>query len=254
MLADAVSMKKRSDYAVVTPYYKESRAVIEKCIASVVAQTVPADHFVIADGFAQDWIDTKGVRHLKLDTGHEDFGNTPRGIGALLAASEQYRGIAFLDADCWLDANHIELCLRVAGNDPIDFVVAQRRMIAPDGAVLSVPEEPEHVDTNCFFLFEGAFHTLHHWVLQPKPMAALDDRVIWYMLKHQSLNWRRTETETVNYLCLWRNAYLMLGLDPPENAKPNSDWNVIPTYLASLDTRGLEILRRKTGIAFRKKT
>ncbi len=252
MLADAASMKKRSDYAVVTPYYKESRDTIEKCIASVAAQTVAADHFLVADGFAQDWIDTREVRHFKLDTGHADFGNTPRGIGALLAASEQYHGIAFLDADCWLDANHVELCRRTAGNDPIDFVIANRRMVAPDGTVLAVPEEPDHVDTNCLFLLEGAFHTLHHWVLQPRVMAPLDDRVIWTMLKGQGLNWRRTAAVTVNYFCLWRNVYVALGLEPPVGAKP-AIGNPIPAYLASLDARGLEILRRRTGITFKPK-
>lgn len=185
-------------------------------------KTVPADHFLVADGFAQDWIDTCAVRHFKLDTGHADFGNTPRGIGALLAASEQYRGIGFLDADCWLDANHIELCRRAAGNDPIDFVVANRRMGAPDGTVLAVAEEPDHVDTNCLSLFEGAFHTLHHWVLQPRAMAPLDDRIIWHMLKDQGLNWQRTEAITVNYLFLWRNLYTILGLAPPAGATPPS--------------------------------
>ena len=246
-------MKKRSQYAVVTPYYKESRGLLEKCIGSVAAQTVAADHFLIADGFPQDWIDARDVRHLRLDTCHADCGNTPRGIGALLAASAQYRGIAFLDADCWLEANHIELCLRAAGDRPMDFVVAQRRMLDPDGAVLALPEEPDHVDTNCYFLFEGAYHTLHHWVLQPKAMAPLDDRVIWFMLRRQRLNWCRTDAVTVNYLCLYRSAYEGLGLPAPEAAKSSPDWNRIPEYLASLDDRGLELVRRKTGISFQRK-
>lgn len=246
-------MRKRSHYAVVTPYYKESRDLLEKCIASVAAQTVAADHFLVADGFAQDWIDDRDVRHLRLDTAHADFGNTPRGLGALLAASEQYRGIAFLDADCWLDADHIEQCLRAAGDRPMDFVVAQRRMVAPDGTVLALTEEADHVDTNCYFLFEGAYHTLHHWVLQPKAMASLDDRVIWLLLKGLGLSWCQTNSTTVNYLCLWRNMYEALGLTPPEQAKPPIDGQQMVDYLASLDDRGLELVRRKTGITFQRK-
>ena len=36
-------------FAIVTPYYREPRATLERCIASVRAQTVGCDHFLIAD-------------------------------------------------------------------------------------------------------------------------------------------------------------------------------------------------------------
>ena len=93
--------------AVVTPYYKEPRGWIERCIASVAAQTHACDHFLVADGHAQDWIDGAGVRHLRLDRGHGDYGNTPRALGALLAVSEGYDAIAFLDADNWYAPEHV---------------------------------------------------------------------------------------------------------------------------------------------------
>jgi hypothetical protein len=73
-------------YAIVTPYYKEDAGLLRRCIASVKAQSVPTDHFMVADGYAQPWIDETGVRHVKLDRSHGDFGNTPRGLGGLLAA------------------------------------------------------------------------------------------------------------------------------------------------------------------------
>jgi cellulose synthase/poly-beta-1,6-N-acetylglucosamine synthase-like glycosyltransferase len=47
-------------YAIITPYYKEERRLIERCMASVRKQTVPTDHFLIADGHPQDWIDGAG--------------------------------------------------------------------------------------------------------------------------------------------------------------------------------------------------
>jgi hypothetical protein len=41
-------------------------------------------------------------------------GRTPldqtRGVGALLAISEGYKGIGFLDADNWYDRDHVERC------------------------------------------------------------------------------------------------------------------------------------------------
>ncbi|MCU0940002.1 MAG: tetratricopeptide repeat protein, partial [Burkholderiaceae bacterium] len=97
--------------AVVTPYYKERRAWLERCIASVKAQDYPVTHYMVADGFAQDWIDHSGVRHLKLDQGHADFGNTPRAIGAQLAVSEGFDAVCFLDADNWFAPDHVSRCL-----------------------------------------------------------------------------------------------------------------------------------------------
>src|SRR5260221_12772714 len=114
-------------FAIVTPYYQEPRATLERCIASVRAQTVGCDHFLIADGFPQTWIDEAQARHISLDQAHKDYGHVARGIGALLAVSEAYDGIGFLDADNWLDENHVAACVR-AGSGGADLGIAKRRL------------------------------------------------------------------------------------------------------------------------------
>jgi hypothetical protein len=81
-------MSDNARYAIVTPYYKEDKFLIARCINSVRRQTDPTDHFVVADGFSQAWIDDASVRHLKPGRGHGDFGNSPRGAGALIAIAE----------------------------------------------------------------------------------------------------------------------------------------------------------------------
>jgi hypothetical protein len=50
-------MSENAHYAVITRYYKEERRVLERCIDSVRKQTFRTDHFLVADGFPQDWID-----------------------------------------------------------------------------------------------------------------------------------------------------------------------------------------------------
>src|SRR5574337_2079445 len=104
--------------AVVTPYFKEPAATLARCIDSVRKQHADREigeiaHILVADGHPQHWIDDLSVRHLKLDRAHGDFGNTPRSIGAQLAASEGYDAIAFLDADNWLDPDHVAACVAV---------------------------------------------------------------------------------------------------------------------------------------------
>jgi cellulose synthase/poly-beta-1,6-N-acetylglucosamine synthase-like glycosyltransferase len=100
--------------AVITPYYKESRAWLERCLDSVAAQSHPCTHIVVADGHPQDWIDERPVRHLRLDRPHADYGDTPRALGGLMAANEGFDAICFLDADNWYGRHHVLSCLRLA--------------------------------------------------------------------------------------------------------------------------------------------
>jgi len=92
--------------AYITPYFKEDADILERCIRSVQAQTIKADHFLISDGYQQDWVANRVARHIPLGKSHGDYGNTPRGIGAQLAVSEGYDAIGFLDADNWIDPEH----------------------------------------------------------------------------------------------------------------------------------------------------
>ncbi len=108
----------RTKPLIVTAYYKEDRAVLEHCISSVRAQTEPADHLLVADGHPQDWIDDLPVRHIRLDRAHCDYGNTPRVVGAMLGISEGYGGIGFLDADNWIESDHIATCQEAARLTP----------------------------------------------------------------------------------------------------------------------------------------
>src|SRR5262249_43084985 len=126
-------MPSHKRYAMITPYHKESRHLLQRAINSVKNQTVPTDHFLIADGFAQEWIDGEGVRHVKIDREHGYGGRTPRGVGALIAIAEEYDGIGMLDADNWLDSDHVQTCIEAAdsydgGANQCDYVIAQWRL------------------------------------------------------------------------------------------------------------------------------
>ena len=239
--------------AVVTPYFKEDRFLIERCINSVKNQTVNCEHFLVSDGIPQEWINDSGVRHIKLDRNYDDYGNTPRGIGSQLAISENCEAIALLDADNWFDADHIETCLRAASRrtgDPFDcdYVIARRRFIKPDGDILPHPEERNHVDTNCLFYLKGALHMLPYWNLMPRHLAGICDRVIYWNLRGRKLKFDVTDKVTVNYLTLWESMYLTLNHDVPENAKPNIDVASIINWYKSLSDREKFFVFKTTGL------
>ena len=240
--------------AIVTPYHRESRAWLERCLDSVRRQTVPCEHLVVADGHPQDWIDGAGVRHLRLDRAHGDYGNTPRSIGAQLALSEGYDAIAFLDADNWYEADHVQLCLAAADASGADFVAAQRWWVREDGSHLPYQAGEDrsgaHVDTSCFFLLFGAFHAVARWLMMPKPMAVVGDRAFLASLRTDGLRGAMTPRPTVNYLCTWRNIYEEIGETPPPTAK-----DLVTTGLhrwaARLQPDDLQAVRRLAGCDLR---
>jgi hypothetical protein len=222
-------------------------------MASVRAQTVATDHLLVADGHAQDWIDAEPVRHLKLDRAHGDYGNTPRGIAALLAASEGHPAILLLDADNWLEAEHVQCCLQVAASTPgTDYVAARRNFRRPDGSLMPIEEAPGpgFIDTSCYAFFPGSYHTLGLWALMPRQMSAGGDRVFAVILGKAGLSGIAiTGRATVNYHCLWEAYYRGIGEVPPAEAKPTIDATALFEWWRQLGTREREILRRIVDIS-----
>jgi hypothetical protein len=244
-------MSASARYAIITPYYKEDRSLIERCITSVRNQSIRADHFVIADGFSQAWIDDAGVRHFKLDRNHGDFGNTPRGVGALIAIGEEYSAIGLLDADNWLEPNHIEACLAAAHTSPTpcDYVIARRTLRRLDETIIPLPENPLFIDTNCFFFLRGSFSVTPYWATMPKRLAPLSDQYFTQMIRRLPYTYASVSRPTVNYHCLWEVVYHWIGETPPPEAKPNIDEVAkVDNWLRSLDRRELEIASRLTGV------
>lgn len=228
-------MEKSARFAIVTPYYKETRAVLQRCVDSVAGQSVPTDHILVADGFPQGWLDSAKVRHLKLDAAHGDYGNVARGLGGKLAVAEGYEGIGFLDADNWIDPGHVEACVEAGEAAHADIVVAQRRLVRLDESVMDIPEEEGHVDTNCYWLRPSAFSLLPYWVTMPVELAPLADRVFYRTVQERNLRLAHVARQTVNYTCLYQICYEMLGETPPPECKPPVDPLPVYRWLVSLN-------------------
>jgi hypothetical protein len=229
-------------YCVVTPYFREDRATLSRCIDSVRGLTVAADHILVADGHPKPWMDDAPVRHVTLDRPHADYGDFARGAGALMAVAEVYDGILFLDADNWFEPDHLETCLAAARQAPdCAFVAAQRKLIRPNGTRIPgrLEEQPQedHVDTNCYLLLPSVYHLVHRWCTIPRELALIGDRLFYKALRQEGLPFAVAPRPTVNYLCLFREIYLLNGETPPPEAKPN----VQPAHLQRwLDARSPE--------------
>lgn len=244
--------------AIITPYFKESRQTLLRCVESVRAQKISPQvdevvHVLVSDGHPQDWIDEMGLRHIRLGCSHGDYGNTPRSIGALLSASEGFDAICFLDADNWFDPEHVESCVDVLyrAAEPVDYVVARRRMVRDDGSIMPVVAGDDvgfrHVDTSCYFLSWSAFQTLGIWAVMPKPLSVVGDRVYRLALHQAGLKFAAVDVPTVNYLCTWSSFFNAIGEVPPPYAKSDVDVTRVIRWWGGLDDRSKMVVQRLTG-------
>jgi glycosyltransferase involved in cell wall biosynthesis len=240
---------------VITPYYQEPRELIERCLASVRAQTVCVDHLLVADGFSQPWLEEAPVRHIKLDRAHGDYGNAARGAAALLAVAEQYDAIAFLDADNQYRPTHIEACLAASRAAPAaPYVVATRDYVRPDGSVMPLLQtedlpQGDHVDTNCYLLLPPTYPLLHHWCATPREFAAVGDRLFRLVLKSRlAAPAIVVGAPTVKYLCLFESLYRAIGETPPSGAKAGVDWRPAIDWLKRLSPENRAAVDRLTGL------
>jgi glycosyltransferase involved in cell wall biosynthesis len=244
--------EQRPRYVFITPYHKEARDCLERCIASVKQQTIRADHIVVSDGFPQDWLDQANVRHMRLDRAHGDHGNTPRSIGSLMAVAEGYDGIGLLDADCWLEPDHLEHCLVQAekvGFETCGLVITSRTLRRLDQSVIDVADEPPtvHGDTNCFFFLPPSFGVLPIWALMPRELSSICDRVFVLALRTRNLVSALTTKTTVNYTYTYAPLYRSLGEVPPRPIKENPDHRAIAAWIDALPPKRLELINQRLG-------
>jgi hypothetical protein len=243
-------------YAFVTPYYKETQVCLERCIASVKRQTVRADHILIADGFPQNWLDQMSIRHLRLDRSHRDFGNTPRGVGSLMAAAEGYEGIGLLDADCWLEPDHLEHCLAQAkdvGFDECGFVVTSRTLRRPDESIIDVIDESPavHIDTSCFFFLPPSFSALSVWSLIPPELSSICDRLFFRALQARNFVSAVSARKTVNFTYSYAPLYRQMGETPPTPVKENPDYRAMAAWIDALPPKRLQLINQRLGADLR---
>lgn len=226
--------------AVVVPYYDESPRILSRCLESIQKQTLKVDTILIADGKPKDWInDSFDLRHIKLDKPHGDNGNTPRGLGAMIAAAENYDAIAFLDADNWYEYNHIETCVDAIKNSEtdiqdIDYVVSRRNIVTPDGELIDHNPQAGHVDTSEYMFLPGSYYILPYWVTMPKQFGPICDRIMNLITINENLKYVETGLKTVNFLMRYFNVYKSENLPVPPEATHKIPWQQIRQWYYSL--------------------
>ncbi len=228
--------------AVITPYYREKEAVLRQCHESVVEQTYPCTHYMVADGFPLDLVaqwQTEGtVEHITLPRAHRDNGNTPRAIGSLSAVNRDFDAITYLDADNWYRPNHIEALIELHRQSGAPICTTGRTIHRLDGSLMFVDRENDgekHVDTSCILLTRKVFRLVSIWGLMPKQFGPHCDRVFWQAILTRQVPRAHLAEPTVAFRSNYRVHYDALGETPPQGAitlddmeKPRQWWYALP--------------------------
>jgi Glycosyl transferase family 2 len=228
--------------AVVTPYFNESLEILRRCHDSVVAQTLPATHYMVADGRPRPEIEHWPVRHIALPQNIGSWGATPRGIGAIIAFAEGADAVAFLDADNWVSPNHTELIVEALGTDP-DFIWARAHIMLPDGDEL--PQGDKTIrDTNCTILTRKSSFMAPIWSMFPPSFGAGEDGLTSPICEKLNLTTEIISRDrTVWYYTNYLIHYQRMGKKPVIGTKDR------PDSIGVVHEWNSEVYRQATGIA-----
>lgn len=212
--------------AVITPYYKEDLNTLARCHKSVVAQTYKdVTHFMVADGFPRDYVDTWECEHIKLPN-CADTGDTPRVVGYAVASARGFDAICFLDADCWLEPQHITEMVDIMKSSNCAVVTCPRNLYHLDGTFMAVDKESDgraFNDTNCYLIHRNAYMLIHAWIQKPVGEGLIGDRYFWFEVCKSGVPMARAIKPTVNYTTSFAFHYELNGLPIPDHAKVIAD-------------------------------
>ena len=216
--------------AVITPYVGEPAWMLRQAHESVLAQTYPCSHVLVADGAIRPEFDGWEAMHLGLSRPQRDFGSTPRFVGSAHAIFLGFDMVAFLDADNWYRQDHIATMVALHEHTGASFLTCGRWLAALDGEVMAkcpITNPDRFVDVSCMVYTREAFPLLTYWACMPDYAHEISDRVV--LQHHIAAGARRAHSPepTVYYRCGKAGAYRMLGREVPPGVAPAPDYGAV---------------------------
>ena len=209
--------------AIVTPYYAEPQAILRQAHDSVLAQTYPCRHIMVADGRPEAEVASWDADHIVLERSHGPFGCMPRFLGAEHALHEGFDLVAFLDADNWLREDHVEVLAELHVRTGADFLSCNRMLCRLDGSVMApcpLTDADRFVDTSCMAFARGGFPLLSLWVEMPEYAEMICDRWVLHHVIASGASRAHTAERTVFYRCGKAGIYELLGEPVPPGVGP----------------------------------
>ncbi len=216
--------------AVVTPYFAETLAMLREAHDSVLAQTYPCRHILIADGRPKSEVDDWNAQHIVLGHNHADVGSTPALVGAAAAAFQGYDLIALLDSDNWYRRDHVQTVVELHQRTGAVFISTSRMLCRLDGSVMAPcpTTDPERfIDTSCMAYAREAFPLLTYGVTLPDYAQPVNDRCNYQHVLASGVSRAHSPEATVFYRCGKAGIYQQLGEPVPPGVIAPPDYPAI---------------------------
>ena len=211
---------------VVTPYFETNLSWLRHAHESVKAQTIPARHILICDGSEPAEVPDFQGTHVLLSRNYRDYGNTPRLVGCYDAIAQGAEAIAFLDADNWFQADHLESMINYATVNKLDACCSGRTLHRADGSFLArcpIVNARPYVDTSCLLVLKPAFPHMVAWVLQRQDIAAEVDQHVWNQMRMSGARLGYLDRPSVCYRTRHAAHYRLAGETPPQGTIDRND-------------------------------
>lgn len=205
--------------AIVTPYYKEDVEELLIAHRSVLQQDMKTRHIMVADGYPNPAVSDWACEHITLPSAHCDAGNVARGLGALHAFQSGADCVGFLDADNWLQKDHVSSLHGLMIRAHAEIGVSRRILRRLDRSILDPfdweSDGSAFADTGTVMLSRSAIEITALWATMPVQLSGMGDRIIWAAINHRGFRIARTELATTNYKTKWAVHYTGRGEQAP---------------------------------------
>lgn len=208
---------------VVVPFYNESDDWLRQCLASIAGQSVRCQTLVVSDAGRESPVFAEHSPHvLRFPFRSNDWGDTPRSIGALLATSQGADAVTWLDADNWWEPLHLQSLVALHEQTGAAICTSARTLYHINGTRLGRCYETDgesFVDANCLLLFRPALRLTPHWSLLPAQAHTAGDRIFWDIIRRSAITRAHTGLPTVAYRTRYRVHYDHFGVPAPADVK-----------------------------------
>lgn len=212
--------------AVVTALYKPRLDWLKRCCDSVRQQTHACTQILVSDGSGPNPLPDFTGQLIELGQNHNDWGDTPRTIGAFSAAAQGFDGIVWLDQDNWFYPNHIESLVALHRQTGKSVCTTSRDIYDLDGRLLGMCKETDgvrFVDANCFFVARAAYGLLGVWSLMPSAWHVCSDMYFFAQIRKNGIPTAHQALNTMGYTATRSHTYRLFGVEPPPGVKDSAE-------------------------------
>ena len=213
--------------AVVTPYFAETPQMLRQAHDSVLTQTHPCRHVLVADGLPKPEVEDWDAEHIVLGRSAADYGQTPTFVGMAAAAFQGFDLIAVLDSDNWYREDHVQVLVELHRRTGAAFLSTGRMLCRPDSSLIGpcpLTDPERFVDTSCMAFAQPAFGVLTCCVTMPQYAHGISDRVLLHHIKTAGVARAHSPERTVYYRCGKAGIYELLGEPIPPGVVPAPDY------------------------------